>query len=327
MPAIMDPKNKSLLVKFIDVALALIGAAIAAYICLENSKDGYAYAYFYEDAANYISAEYLFWGWLELGDTFGMTLPNVIFPLLFVTLLIKLKAFQRLGGSPTYSYLSYISVFFLLHEGTQLRISCALALALLSCIGVMRKQWFVAFVLCCMAFGFHITSPLLPIAFAACYYYKSVRKLSWYFLATGVVLYVFNISILQLINQLTDVVGGRYVSYSDSLLDDQNSSGLAFVYAFLLCGLLAFINFWGRHKLKNLPATSPALLATSVYGCALLFWLHETTAIASRLSDVLVICIVPLLAMVIARVSFVFQLLSVLLLCSFFGLRLMQLFF
>lgn len=322
----MDSKNSSLLVKSVDIALAMIGAAIAAYICLENSKDGYAYAYFYEDAANYNTAEYLFWGWLELGDYFGLSLANVIFPLLFVTLLIKLKVFQRFGASPTYCYLGYLSVFYLLHEGTQLRISCALALALLSCICVMRKQWFLALVWCCMAFGFHITSPLLPIVFAACYYYKNARKLSWYFLATGMVLYAFNISILQLINQLTDVVGGRYVSYSESLLDDQNSSGLAFVYAFLLGALLVFIIFWGRDKLKNLPAAYPALLASSVYGCALLFWLHETTAIASRLSDVLVITVVPLLAMVIARVSVVFQFTSVLLLIGFFALRLMQLF-
>jgi hypothetical protein len=190
----------------------------------------------------------------------------------------------------------------------------------------MRKQWLGALVLCCVAFGFHITAPLLPIAFTACYYYKNVRKLSWYLLALGVAVYALNISILQIVNQLTGVMGGRYISYSESVLDDQNSTGLVFVYAFLLCALLVFINYWGLGKLKNLPTAYPALLATSVYGCALLFWLHETTAISSRLSDVLVICIVPLLAMVIARVSLAFQFLSLLLFFAFFGLRLMQLF-
>lgn len=313
--------------KVLDYALALLGAILAAYICLPISKDGDAYAFFYEDASSYTSSEYLFWIWLDMGDRLRMSLSAILLPLLFLTLLLKLKAFKQLGASTAYVYVAYLAVFYLLHEGTQLRISSALAFSLWSCVYASRRQWFLAGLLACVAAGFHITSPLLPIVFTLCFYSRKIRKLSWWFLALGVLVYAGRISVIEIVTgQFAALLGGRYTMYADSLLDDQNTSGLVFVYASLLGALLTFLALWGRNKLQLLPKAYSALLATSVYGCAVLFWLHETTAAASRMSDVLVITAVPLMATVIARVSLPFRLLSVLLLGGFFYLRLFQLF-
>jgi EpsG family len=312
---------------YLDYVLAFLGAVIAVYICLPISKDGDAYLYFYQDASNYGSTEYLFWIWLDIGDHLSMSLPDILLPLLFITLLLKLKAFRQLGANTLYLYPVYLSIFYLLHEGTQLRISCALAFSLWACFFSMRRQWYLTIFLTCIAVGFHITSPLLPIVFTLCYYFKNIRNLAWWFLGLGMLIYAAHISVIEIVTgQFAALLGGRYTIYADSLLDDQNTSGLVFVYAFLLAALLVFLAAWGRNKLHVLPKTYPAMLATSVYGCAVLFWLHETTAAASRMSDVLAITVVPLLAIVIARVSLPFQLASVVLLGGFFYMRLFQLF-
>lgn len=323
----MQAASASIAMKAIDYTLSLLGAAIAAYVCLLISKDGDAYAYFYEDASNYPSSEYLFWIWLDIGDRLRMSLSGILLPLLFITLLLKFKAFRQLGANTAYIYLAYLAVFYLLHEGTQLRISSALAFSLWACIYATRRQWFLAGFLACVAVGFHITSPLLPIVFTLCFYSRKIRQLSWWFLAAGMLVYLGRISVIEIVTgQFAALLGGRYTMYADSLLEDQNTTGLVFVYAFLLAALLVFLALWGRNKLQFLPKTYSALLATSVYGCAILFWLHETTAAASRMSDVLAITAVPLLAIVIAQVSLPFRLISVILLGSFFYLRLFQLF-
>jgi hypothetical protein len=313
--------------KYFDFVFAIVAAWIAAYICLLISKDGEAYLLFYQDASNYSSTEYFFWIWLDISDHFNLSLSAALVPLLFLTLLLKLKAFKQLGANAMYIYIVYLSVFYLLHEGTQLRISSALAFSLWSSVYAMRRQWFLAVLLACVSIGFHITSPLLPIVFTLCYYVRNMRKLAWWFLALGVLIYAAHISVIEMVTgQFSALLGGRYTSYTDSLIDDQNTSGLVFVYAFSLAALLVFLAFWGREKLKVLPKAYSAMLATSVYGCAILFWLHETTAAASRLSDVLVITAVPLLAMVTERVSLPFRVTSVILIGTFFYLRLFQLF-
>lgn len=323
----MQAIRTSTLGKIFEHVLTLLGVLIAVIICLPLSKDGQAYLFFYEDAENWISTEYLFWGWLEIGDYFRASLATVLVPLLYLAMLLKLRAFKQLGANTWYLYLVYLSAFYLLHEGTQLRISTALAFALWSCICSMRGQWFRAGLLVCIAVGFHITSPLLPLVFTACYYYRGARVAAWYVLFIGFVCYLLNISLIRILTgQLTAILGGRYLIYSDSLLDEQNTSGLANVYAVLLSLLLIFLHYWAKRHSYVLPKAYQALLSTSVFGAAILFWLYETTAVASRLSDVLAITTVPLLAIMIARVRFPFRLLSVLLLGGFFYLRLFQLF-
>lgn len=313
--------------KFLKHVLIFGSVLIAAFICLPISKDGQAYLYFYENASDWISTEYLFWGWLEIGDYFQAPLSLTLLPLLFLALFLKLEAFKQLGANTWYLYPVYFSAFYLLHEGTQLRISTALAFALWSCVFSMRRQWYRALIFSVIAMGFHITSPLLPVVFTACYLSKKVRAWAWYVLIVGSVLYLLNISIIQILtSQLTAILGGRYLIYSDALLDDQNTSGLANVYATLLSILLAFLHLWSKNHIKALPQAYQALMSTSVFGAAVLFWLYETTAVASRLSDVLAITVVPLLAIVISRVSIPFRLVSVILLGGFFYLRLFQLF-
>jgi EpsG family len=312
---------------FINVIAASIGALISAYICLPYSKDGEAYLYIYEVISSEMEVEYLFRLILQFGNVLNVEFTSILLPLIFFTLLLKLKAFKEFGATSSYTYIAYISFFYLLHDCSQYRISAALAFALWSCVSVMQRNWTLAVLLGVFSIGFHITAILLPIVFAICYHFQIIRKFSWIFLVVGVFIYLLKIPIMGFATmQITNLLGGRYLEYTGGITENQNTSGLAFVYASLLTCTLIVIHYWGRFKLKTLPSAYPAMLATSVYGCATLFWLYETVAVASRLSDVFLILIIPLLGTIIGRLGLPFRGVALMLLSVLFGLKLFQLF-
>lgn len=312
---------------FLEYALAIIGSFIAVYIFSPISKDGDAYLNIYENIFDQVEIEYLFRSWLEFGSVLEVSFSTILLPLIFFTLLLKFKALKQFGAYSVYGYVAYGAIFFLLHDCSQLRISAALAFALWSCIAIIHRKWLYALLLSLAAVGFHISSILLPIVFAACFYSNTVKKYSWLFLLLGILSFQLKISIINILtSSIMNLFGGRYTDYTELLVKEQNSSGLAFIYATLLSTLLIFLYYWGKANSKILPKSYSALLSTCVYGCGLLFWFYETVAVASRLSDVLLILIVPLLAIVISNLRFVFQCLATILLCGFFSVRILQLF-
>lgn len=311
----------------VEYALAMFGAIIAVYICFPISKDGDTYQEIFENISDHAEIEYLFRSWLELGQALEGSLTFVLLPLIFFTLLLKLKAFKYLSNNYEYAYIAYFAIFFLLHDCSQLRISAALAFALWSCVAIMHRKWIYALLLCLIAFGFHISSLLLPIVFSTCFYSKTMGKISWFFLFSSAVIYFLKIPIMEIATQQVSLLlGGRYIYYTNVMPNEQNTSGLAFVYATLLGIVLVTIYHWGKANTESLPKAYLAMLSTCVYGCGLMFLLYETVAIASRLSDVLVILIVPLLAVVISNTKYIYTSLSLMFLGVFFSARLFQLF-
>lgn len=321
-------KDMSKSICIMQYALAAIGAIVAIYIFFPYSKDSVEYLKIFNKVADDNTTEYLFHGWLKVGAVLRVPFLVVLLPLIFFTLLIKLKVFQRIGAHSIMNvFVVYIAIFYLLHECTQLRISCAMAFALWSCVAIMQRKWFYALLLCLIALGFHVTSVLLPIVFTACYYSKIIRRLSNLFLLVGFLIFLLKISIIgRFVYPLAEFFGGRYLSYTTTLVTKQNTSGLAFVYASLISILLIVLHFWGKCNSRVLPKAYSALLATCAYGCGLMFWLYETVAVASRLSDVLVILIVPLLAIVISNLGVNFRYLVITFLCVVFSARFVQLF-
>ena len=319
--------NPSTFDQYIEAVLALLGAVIAAYVCFPYSKDGEAYKYIYENIFDITEIEYLFKCVFQAGLMIGISIEVVLLLLIFLALILKLKAFNKLGDSSVYMYAFYISFFFLLHDGSQYRISVALAFALWSCIAILRRQWKRSILLGVLTFGFHISAVLLPLVFFCCYYSEKFRKLSWLFFITGFFVYLLNIPINELLTtQITFLLGGRYIGYTSDIINEQNTSGLAFVYGLLFSILLLYIHYLGKFKFKKLPKIFHPLLAVNIIGCGILFWLYETVAVASRLSDVLMILIIPLLGVVIRRLPLLFRGFSVILLSMFFYIRLLQLF-
>ena len=188
-------------------------------------------------------------------------------------------------------------------------------------------QWVYALFLGLIALGFHITSILLPAAFFLCFISKTIRSSSWYFLLLGFLVYFFRVPIMEPVTiKLTNIMGGHYHSYTRVLVTNQNSSGLAFWYAQFLVCILIFARYFGTVNVDKLPRIYSLLLSVCVFGCGLIFWLYETVIIGSRLSDVLLILLVPLLGIMMTQLKFSSRVLFIVFLSLFFGARFFQLF-
>lgn len=330
MKAILFKKQSA-----IEYLWAFIGTLVAIVICLPISNDGDAYNGLFDDLPIdfgafdvSITSEYLFWGWMQWVKSIDGTLAVALIPIIFFTLLFKLKAFKHFGENTFYLYLSYASIFYLLNEGTQLRISAALGFALLSCVAIKEHKWGWAVLLCIASFGFHITSLLLPLVFFASYSYHRIQKLSWIFLWSGVLVFIAKISIIDIIvTPVVGLLGGRYLDYiSNNRLETQNSSGLAFIYAFLLCSILVFLHYWAKMNPSRKTPLFNTCLAVCVYGNGLLFWLFTVVAVAARLCDILTILIIPLLGTAIGSSQRTFRYLSIFILGLFTVMRIQQLY-
>jgi hypothetical protein len=308
--------------------LTLAGSIVAVIMLMPISKDIGVYQEMFTDMSYQEDVEYLFRYWLNIGSTLHASFSLTLLPLIFLTFNLKIKALKYLGAqSLGYVFLTYIAVFYLLHECAQLRISCALAFALWSCIAIMSRRWAYAILLCIMAIGFHITSVLLPLVFGFCCHNKTINKFSWLLLFLGVLIFLLKISIMDMVVvPVIMLLDGRYLAYISLLIEEQNSSGLFLVYASLLASLLIYLYFWGRLNSKRLPDVYWVLLSTCVYGCSLLFLFYETVAVASRLSDVLVILIIPLIAIVITKLQLTSRCIVFMLLGGFFSARIYQLY-
>ncbi len=305
--------------------------------CLPNSKDSIAYHMLLDelpntfDRFNYPSLEYLFWGWLHINKVMGFNLAFALTPLSFLALHMKFKVFNAFGKSSLYVPLAYVSIFYLLHEGSQLRIAIGLAFALCACLAIAQRNRLKAIVLIATSVGFHLSAALLPFVFYCCFFSLFIQRLSWFFLGASVFAYIKSFDAIEAITTLFSYIlpslDARYLLYTDdSFRINQNSSGLFIAYGFILSFLLIFLHYWFKKHIGLQTRLLKVCLAVCVFGDGLLFFLRDFVVVASRLSDVLTILIIPLIATVIRASCIQVRLLSIAALASFFLIRGYQLF-
>jgi hypothetical protein len=334
----MNTENRSLIplriqkTIILDCFFAIVGSTVATLILMPISKDFENYLALFKDMRLSlegldfsITSESLFWGWLQLIANYGGELSLALFPIVLLTFFMKLRAFRFLGFSYFYMGLCYLSIFYLLHEGTQVRISSALAFSLWSCIWMVQSRWWLAFLFGLLSLGFHLTGPLLPMIFFCCYQSVFFRRISWLALAAGVLAFTLKLSVMDLIARpVFELLGGRYLDYgNDALLETQNTSG---GFALFLSALLLLLHYWKRLNPRHNTHLFSTCLAVCVYGVALMFWFYDTLAVASRLGEMLNLLIIPLLAIAISTSQAAFRYLSLSILLLFFAMRIIQLF-
>lgn len=324
-----------------DYLGAAVGSIIAAFVCLPFSKDADNYLSLFDDLPDNFSdfnpstIEYLFWGWLQWIKSLGGDLAIAIAPLLFIALLIKFKTFRELGQKSAYIYTSYACIFFLLHEGTQFRLAIGAAFALWACSTIVQRKWITTILLCVIGMGFHITSIILPFVFFICYKSRAARTASWVVLFSGIFSFFAKLSIVNIIIlPILSLLGGRYLEYADfSLLETQKTSGAYGLGVALFLIILYYViilksksNDDGDILIKENHHILITCLSVCVFGDAMLFWLFDTVAVASRLAELLTLPIIPLLVVVISSNQIKIQYLSIFVLILFFCMRFYLLF-
>jgi hypothetical protein len=309
---------------------AVVGAAVAVLFLLPISRDGAEYQAMFDLLNNEVEIDSFFfhgsflWSWLSWIKSNSGSLAIGLLPLIFVGLLIKTYVFYGFSKNIFYSITIYISIFYLLHEGTQLRIAIALSYAIWACNEIWYKRYNKAVLLCGIGFFFHNTSFILPCLFFLCVRYSIISVAAWPLLLIGVVVNIFYQLSFDFVFELLPEHYMDYLYLASST--EQNSSNKFYKYAYSLLSVLMLLYFWRKtYPTKGEPVLDPCLTC-SIYGCAMLFWLSGTIAVASRISDILTILIVPVLAAAISSFGQFVRYLSLLAMGFLFAIRAQYLF-
>lgn len=313
-------------IEIIEFFLLFFSSCIAAFILQPISPDSNAYYLLFNNVEkiNFSwKAESIFLGILCFAKLLKISLYLALLPFIYLTLALKLKAFKYFGLQTYYIFFCYLSLFFLMHEGIQIRIAIALGFALLACIEIVENRIFLSFLLSLISVGFHVTSILLPLVFYFNYHSKFIRKFSWFFFMLGILFYCTKISLINyLVTPYLEFFDDKYLNYTDSSrLMNQNSSGLAFYYAFSLAILIIFLNYIKKFYLFTNNILMEVNIAVCTYGIGIIFWMYETVSVGMRLSDILVIFLVPILASMINQSQYLMQFMAIIMLCVSFVLK------
>ena len=327
--------NRSLFKNYtiFNLLIALTMALSAIYLFLSDSKDGLFYQEAFgelNDDIYYSARDFLFWGGLYLFKLLGFGFAISLVPILCLSLSLKLNALSFFGNGFLFVVLGYSAIFFLLHESCQLRIAIGLSFALSACQAIVMRRVLMSLLMVILGAGFHSMSVLLPVVFCLSWSSIKIRKFSWFFLFAGIAFFLNGqLFGVYTITELLDLglLDEHYRGYIEhSRLQTQDSSGLMIPYAFALTCVLIIICMWLKRNKQYSTALLECCLAVCVFGNGILFLMYDAVAFASRISDVLIILIIPLISVIANRVSFLYQLIIVLAFVMIFCARYYQLY-
>jgi len=162
--------NRKLLSNFLFWTTALILILIAGLRPIGLDRDSISYATFLQTTTeiNFLDKEPFFWIIKWFNDTFLFGNIHTFF-LIFAALSISIKflAIKRLSKLPWLSLIVYLSLYFILHEMTQIRVGVATGFFLLSIPDIYNRN-----------FGKFI----IKASFASLFHYSAIIMIPLYFL-------------------------------------------------------------------------------------------------------------------------------------------------
>ena len=165
-------------------SLALIGLAslIIAYLTSVKAfgidRDYYNYILFYETVQGRISysdlkfeSGFVYLSWL-FRNLIGFNFPAFVFVITTFSLSIKFWFFYKYTKFPWLAIISYMLMFYPLHEYTQIRVSIALSFSILGIHFLINKRPFKSLLFFVIAPFFHLTVIVISI-FAMIYFIRN----------------------------------------------------------------------------------------------------------------------------------------------------------
>lgn len=192
--------------------------------------------------ANFIGKEPAFWIINELNKIlFGGNEQTffLIFAILGVSL--KLLAIKKLSLLPFYSIFVYISLYFILHEMTQIRVGVATAIFLLAIPDIYNRNFKTFLFKTILAMMFHYSAVIMLLAYFL-NPYKINFKIFFFLPLIGIVFMFIGINIITILNPflflLPDFLANKIELYI-LLLDDGKFNQIN-VFNFYYTSLLVF---------------------------------------------------------------------------------------
>jgi hypothetical protein len=315
--------------------ISIILSLAAVYIGMPASRDGWEYQSAYSklnsqfEIHDLVKKDALFWIWMQIAKNFALSFQSAILPIICLSLHLKTKVLASLSdGNPLSVYAIYFLTYYSLHECTQLKISIALGFSMYACLMFTKRNILPAVIFSILGIGFHPTSLILVLIFLLCYLNSLSRKISWYLIPVCIVVLAADFSFTkELIHATLERVGGHYKEYIDvSENGTQNKSGLLYPYIGIIISILYFIKININSPKDRDTLASDAALATAAYGLSILLVANTYVAVAIRLSDILFLPLVAVLATYINYASLYGKYCTALLLIFFFFIRTIYLF-
>jgi hypothetical protein len=250
---------RKFLSSFLYWTTALILILIAGLRPIGLDRDSITYAELIKSTvdANFLDKELAFWIIKGFNDIFFFGNIHTFF-LIFATLGVSIKflAIKRLSKVHLLSLIVYLSLYFILHEMTQIRTGVAAGLFLLSIPDIYDKNFRKFIIKFLLAFSFHYSAiVMLPL------YFLNPKKLNIiYFLLpiVGFILAIFNLSLFFLLNfsqMLPNFLAYKINIYLDLLkLGEHSEINIINVYySFLLFTIYIYFCFflYVKNKIKN----------------------------------------------------------------------------
>lgn len=252
--------------------------------------------------------EILYYLWNSAVGVLGISFEAFLFISTLIFLPLKLMAFKQLsrGVGLGTIWCIYVALYFFLHESIQYKISWALAFAAWACVLISRKLFLRAAALTVLGAGFHVTSILLPLTFFLSMYVLRGRGSKFGFILILMLLYPFASLFADAGGHILGMYDPRYLDYlSSGILEGQNKTGLFCPYVMLMLMFVAYI-LTGVLKFDSEKLRAQAFVLCISVGVLILF--SGYVSMASRLSDVLAVLFVPVLAALFVRPDVVGQL-------------------
>jgi hypothetical protein len=210
---------------------------------------------------------------------------NIIFIFIFYAILgvsIKINAIKKLTDFPICAILIYFSMYYILHEMTQIRVGLATGFILLSIPYIYEKDFkrFLLYVL--LGFFFHY-SVIIVLPF----YFLSHNKISkWFYILIPLayILYFLDLNISSLLELIKlDLIAFKYKAYKTlSAIDRIN------IFNFIMIMRYIFIIFllWKWEFLYEKNKYSVIIIKLYIISCFFLIILADIPAIAFRVSEI-----------------------------------------
>jgi hypothetical protein len=208
---------------------------------------------------------------------------------------LKATAIKRLSEFWFFSILIYFSLYFFLHELTQIRAGVASAFILLSIPSIHERNLkkFLLYAGCAIVFHF---SALIILPF---YFLKGDKVQLWYIflIPIGYFLYFLDANVASLVRIIDiDIVNLRFAAYkSITGIQRINVFNVLMLARCLLCGLL----FWRWKLLKEKNQYSVLLIKFYFFSCFIFIAFADIPVVAFRVSELLATVEIILVPMII----------------------------
>ena len=217
--------RNSLYITSIGIILILIAGFRPVGIDADSLKYASILGVYFNDA-NFIEKEPTFWLINEFNHiVFNSEVQTFFLIFAIIGVSLKLYAIKILSKNPLMSIMVYLSLYFILHEMTQIRIGVASAIFLLAIPDIINKNFKIYLLKTVLAMSFHYS------AFVMIFIYflsnKRINQKVYYFLPLfGFVLQDITLEIIEMLATLLPVVIGYKVNLYISLLDSGKFSDI-----------------------------------------------------------------------------------------------------